>query len=219
MFHNHHEFYYMKIQYLILAVCLFSSWLKASDIEIALTQLASSSHKEQFSARNALLSYCSKVTHDDALESNLQAQFEAKFWREINNDSLPLENRLYLIRMLEWFGSSKSTDTLLGFMNHSDPYIADASRRALKSIDQLSLQNYALEQLSSDLDTKMKLALIDSLDTAGGHQSLANLFKLLDSKKTEVRVAAIIACGRLADRRAIEPLLKAYETLASNERM
>lgn len=209
----------MKIHYLIFAVCLLSSWLKASDIEIALTQLASSSHKEQLSARNALSSYCSKLTHADALESNLQAQFEAKFWREINNHSLPLESRLYLIRMLEWFGSSKSSNTLLGFINHSEPYIADASRRALKSIDPLSLQNYALEQLSSNLDTEVKLALIESLDAAGGHQSLANLFELLDSKKTEVRVAAIIACGRLADRRAIEPLLKAYETLASNERI
>ena len=209
----------MKIQHLLFAVCLLSSWLSASDIEFALMQLASKSYEEQLSARNALLSYCSKVTQAGALDSNLQVQFEAKFWREINNDSLPLENRLYLIRMLEWFGSSKSTNTLLGFMNHSDPYIADASRRALKSIDQLSLQNYALEQLSSNSGMKIKLALIDSLDAAGSDQSLANLFELLDSKIPAVRVAAIIACGRLADRRAIESLLSAYKSLATSERI
>ena len=209
----------MKIQHLILAVCLLSSWLSASDIEIALMQLASKSYEEQLLARNALLSYCSKVTQADVLDSNLQAQFEAKFWREINNHSLPLENRLYLIRMLEWFGSNQSTDTLLGFMNHSDPYIADASRSALKSIDPLSLNNYALEQLSSDSGTKIKLAMIDSLDAAGSHQSLSNLFELLDSKIPAVRVATIIACGRLADRRAIEPLLFAYESLATSERI
>ena len=121
--------------------------------------------------------------------------------------------------MLEWFGSNQSTDTLLGFMKHSDPYIADASRRALKSIDPLSLHNYALEQLSFDSGTKIKLAMIDSLVAAGSHQSLANLFELLDSKIPAVRGATIIACGRLADRRAIEPLLSVYKSLATSERI
>lgn len=208
----------MKIKYLILAISLLSSWLGAADIDLALKQLGASNHDDRLAARNALLFHCSKVTQPGELNADLQAQFEAAFWQEINSDSLPVDSRLYLLRMIEWFGSSRSVNTLMEFMSRPDERIADASRRALMSIDPKKLQSFVFEQLVSEQDINRQIALIDSLEYVEGQQILDQIFERLNSSSPEVRVASITACGRLGDRRAIEPLLVAYEALSASER-
>ncbi|MDP4878362.1 MAG: HEAT repeat domain-containing protein, partial [Opitutales bacterium] len=193
----------MKLFHFVFLFSLSASLASATEITSSLQNLSSDNHKVQTEARNAL-----KLEFADAEGSDYLAM-EAEIIGQIDG-GLPLENRLYLIRLLEWFGSSASVPTLAALLDDSDPKVQGSARRALASIsgDEARI---ALEQALREASDSQAPALLDALAYRKESRSFGLIEESLESSNAHVVQAAAIALTKFGSADAIPALKKALQ--------
>jgi HEAT repeat protein len=193
----------MKLFHFVFLFSISVSLASATEITSSLQNLSSDNHKVQTEARNAL-----KLDFADAEGADFLAM-EAEIIGQIDGDLL-LENRLYLIRLLEWFGSSASVPTLAALLDDSDPKVQGSARRALASIsgDEARI---ALEQALREASDSQAPALLDALAYRKESRSFGLIEESLESSNAHVVQAAAIALTKFGSADAIPALKKALQ--------
>lgn len=191
----------MKLFHIVFLFSLCASLASAAEIASSLQNLGSDNHKVQTEARNAL-----KFAFADAEGAEYSAM-EAEIISRIDTE-LPLESRLYLIRLLEWFGSSASVPTLAALLDDSDSKVQGSARRALASIpgDEAGVAlGLALRKASES----QAPALIDALAYRNESRAIGLISESLDSDNPQVVRAAANALMKIGSADALPALKKA----------
>jgi HEAT repeat protein len=193
----------MKLFHIVFLFSLCASLASAAEIASSLQNLGSDNHKVQTEARNAL-----KFAFADAEGADYRAM-EAEIISRIDSE-LPLESRLYLIRLLEWFGSSASVPTLAALLDDSDSKVQGSARRALASIpgDEAGV---ALGLALRNASESQAPALIDALAYRNESRAVGLISESLDSDNPQVGRAAANALMRIGPADALPALKKALE--------
>ncbi|WOO40624.1 HEAT repeat domain-containing protein [Rubellicoccus peritrichatus] len=123
---------------------------------------------------------------------------------------LPVQRRLFLMHLLELFGTEKSVDALSAYLQDADLKLRDGARRSLaaipgeKAVSSLAL---ALRASPSDIDTA---AIFDLLAYRKEPRAVAIIVPYLESDNAELVSAAASALGRIGAEDAQFALKAAY---------
>ncbi|MEX0322818.1 MAG: HEAT repeat domain-containing protein [Puniceicoccaceae bacterium] len=184
----------MKRKLLISIICLFPVMAGAASIMPLVPGLNSDDPDERQAARNAILKVCSDATAPGTPIAEL-AELEQEIIDLLEVDLL-LEERLYLIRLLELYGTGRSVDALSSLLGDKEVEIGDSARRALASIPGQSARNALLGGLVSK-DSDKVISTLDALAYRGDSSVAPNIIDLLEWKDLEVVKAAAQTLGKL----------------------
>jgi len=199
----------MKHILLSLITCCVVSLASAMDVAVTVQTLAGDDYAARTQARQDLLSAFSMATSPDAADDQRLA-LEASVIGQLNAAELPLSGRLYLIRMLELFGSDAGADTVSALLGDSEPQVRDSARRALVAIPGDKAKAYLLAGLTKGSETD-RAAFIDALATRGAGDAAPAIAELLQSSDPELVAASALALGKLGNDAVVPALLSARQ--------
>ncbi len=192
--------------------------LRAQSLDVdALTEdLASENYSQRNQARQSLLRAFAEASVSG------RASFQhAKIQETIiqNLDvGLPLTEQLYLIRLLELFGSEEAVNGLEAYLDSTDENVRDSVRRALAALPGSDATNLLLKELDSQ-EVEKQLAVVDLLQHRDAPVVVTSLITMLSDRNEVLRTAAAKALGQLHDKKAVPALLKAHANASGNERL
>jgi HEAT repeat protein len=190
----------MKRKLLIAITCLFPVLAGAASINSLVSGLNSDDPAERQEARNSILKVCSDATAPGSPIAE-HAELEMEVIDLLEAD-LPLEERLFLIRMLELYGTGRSVDGLSSLLGDDEPAIGDSARRALAAIPGQSALNALMGGLVSK-DSEKVISTLDALAYRGDPSVALNVVELLDWKDLEVVKAAAQTLGKLKNEEVV----------------
>lgn len=190
----------MKKKLLIFTVCLLPVFAGAATIIPLVPGLNSEDRDQRQAARDAILKVCSDATAPGTPITEL-ADLEAELV-ELLEAELPLEEKLYLIRMLELYGTSRSVDSLSSLLGDREAAVGDAARRALASIPGQSARSALLGGLVSK-DSDKVISTLDALAYRGDSSVAVNIVDLLEWKDEAVVKAAAQTLGKLKNEEVV----------------
>ena len=111
-----------------------------------LTQLSASvlpSVVDRFKAENYTARQAARVELRSAFAESTTSQFdsparsalESELLQYVVSDTIPLDGRLFMLRMLEVYGTDASAPTLGQLAQSADPIVSEAAQRAIRSIE------------------------------------------------------------------------------------
>jgi len=196
----HNRFSNMKsITIFSLGTLLLGMSIYGIDTDVLLADLASPDYTLRNQARQDFKQAYSEAS---ATLTNLEASVIEGLDRE-----LPLTERLYLIRMLEWFGTSYSVDTLCALLDDANPEIQDSARRALVANPSGGAGDCLVDALNAAEPDK-KAAFIDALVYRNDPGASVVIAGYLKGDDPELVGKAAQALGKLGNKDSI-PALKA----------
>ncbi len=190
----------MKRKLLIAVLCMVPLIAGAATINPLVSGLNSDDPDARQEARNAIMKVFSEATAPGSSIKD-QAELEVEVIDLLEADLL-LEERLFLIRLLELYGTGRSVDALSSLLGDKEPAVGDSARRALAAIPGKS----ALTALMGGLVSKDPAKVISSLDALSyrGDPSVApNIAELLEWKDDDVVKAAAQALGKLQNHEVV----------------
>jgi hypothetical protein len=124
-------------------------------------------------------------------------------------------NKAYLCQELQWAGRKEAVPALGKLL--TDEQLCDPAAMALVAIGDGAAEE--LEAALPKAQGRCRLVVIHSLAALGDARSVGILMQTLSDPDREVRLAAGAGLAKIADARAIEPLLKAADVEPGWERM
>jgi len=196
----------MKTPLFCLAASLAVSLTFAGSYDTKITALGSNDYTLRTQAREDLQLAFSQVdgVELDAMQRAVIARLEG---------DLLLEERLYLLRLLEWFGTKEAVEPIALLLNDADPKVRDSAIRALSGItgDEAS---YALAKAFHQASGADKLQIMDALAYRSDKRTVAIIAKALSSPDSELSKMAAIALGKIGSTEAIPALMEALPSAA-----
>jgi hypothetical protein len=196
----------MKTNLIALIAGLMASPLFAIDMEKIQTELGSDDYTARKKARIELQLAFADATKPGAtgqerkaMENTILAQIKGK---------LPLSERLYLIRMLELFGSAEMATPLNELLSDKDQHVSDSARRALASIPGDAATNYLLAALKKAPATEQG-AYLQALAYRRDANAVAEMTRCLQSDNATLVAATALALSKAGKAEQIPALKKA----------
>jgi len=193
----------------LIAYCVVS-FAPAMDVSTTVKTLGGDDYAARMQARLDLLKAFSQATAPSVAGDQLYA-LEADVIEQLTTGELPLDGRLYLIRMLELFGTDTGADTAYALLSDGDPKVRDSARRALVAIPGAKAEVHLLSALSKGPEAD-RAAYIDALATRGAGDAAPAIAEFLQSSDSTIQVAAALALGKLGNDAVIPALLSAHQT-------
>ena len=187
----------------LISFCLLSV-ASAFDLAACITSLGGDDDAARLSARNDLMRAFSEATTPGQATTDLSA-LETSVIPHAAAAALPLAERLYLIRMLELFGSATVADALSPLLGDGEAAVRDSVRRALSAIPGEQAKAHLLAGLTKGTGTE-SAAYLDALAARGDAGVAPALTKYLQSPDPVVVAAATLALGKLGNP-AVKPAL------------
>jgi HEAT repeat protein len=198
----------MKTILLFLITCCVISTASAIDVASAVNTLKADDYAARSQARQELLDAFSLATAPDVASDSDLLALEASLVEQLNTAEMPLDARLYLIRMLEFFGSDVGADAAYAMLGSSEGAVRDSARRALAAIPRAKAGAYLLAGLKKGPKTD-RAAYVDALVYRGAVDAAPVIAELLQSSDPALVVAAATALGELGNDAVVPALLSA----------
>ncbi|MEO0795482.1 MAG: HEAT repeat domain-containing protein [Verrucomicrobiota bacterium] len=192
----------MKKHLLFLFVLGLASVAHAIEIDQTIELLGSDDYNEQTKARSEL-----KFAFADAKGSD-HLQIQTKVIDNLNG-SLPLDQRLYLLRLLEWFGDDQAVEAVSPLLNDSDTAVQDSARRVLMSIPGNAAAFALGNGLRSATSGEDKANYIDALGYRKEARAVPLINQYLETGDATVTRSAANALVSIGSTEAIPALLAA----------
>ncbi|MGB0344409.1 MAG: HEAT repeat domain-containing protein, partial [Coraliomargarita sp.] len=109
------------------------SFVYGVDVATAVEALRSDDYATRLQSREDLLQAFSNASAPGQKDGRLRS-LEASVAGHLDAGELPLESRLYLIRMLGLFGSDVAIHAIYPLLGDDEPAVRDSARRALAAI-------------------------------------------------------------------------------------
>lgn len=135
---------------------------------------------------------------------------------QLDNETLPIHTRGFLVRELEWIGDDTAVAALARLLTHER--LCHDAVRTLLSIG----GNRGTEQIRRAFPGARgpaRLALVQALGSARDPLSRQTLEQALTDPDVDVRLAAAHGLARIGDTASVDPLLKLAEAPAGWERI
>ncbi|MGC6455272.1 MAG: HEAT repeat domain-containing protein [Coraliomargaritaceae bacterium] len=190
----------------ILAVLFTVAHASAIDVDSTVQALASDDYDERTKARNDL-----RLGFADA-EGVAYKEFEQSVleYAQKKDGSLPLEERLYLLKLVGLFGTEASVKPVANLLGHENAKVRDSARRALSNISSDSASS-ALAIGLRNASGEEKSFYLDALAYRGDPRAVALIAAELESDNPDWVRRAAMALGKLGSAEAIPALLDALE--------
>ncbi|MGJ8652256.1 MAG: HEAT repeat domain-containing protein [Opitutaceae bacterium] len=199
-----------------LLACLLASSAFAIDMDAIVGKLGSDDFSSRQSARLELKQSLAEATAPGMTADELRA-IEAGVIAQLDG-KLPLSERLYLIRMLEVFGTADSAQSLYPLLGDAEPEVRDSARRALAVIPGEAATGYLIAGLSRGA-VEQRASYIDALVYRGTTSAAPEISKLLQSRDEVLVRAAALALGQLGDKAVVADLLAARDAVSSDQKL
>ncbi|MEM0965797.1 MAG: HEAT repeat domain-containing protein [Verrucomicrobiota bacterium] len=186
----------------IFLLLLSVTSLSADEFEGYLKGLSGGNHAEQTQARNSL-----KFAFANA-EGLERSNFENDVIKQVGV-GLPIEHRLYMIRLLEWFGSADAVPVLTELLNDSEEEVRDSALRALSSIDG-DEASFAIGNALRNASAEEAPAYIGALAYRKEPRAIGLISGFLESGNGPTAGAAAVALMRIGSTEALPALLEAW---------
>jgi HEAT repeat protein len=197
----------MDIKSLILIGCMWATSAFAVDMEAIVSKLQSDDYAARLEARNELQqSLADETAPTTGSEESLSTIQEMV---PLLGD-VPLSERLYMIYMIELFGSAESAQAVAALLGDTDPAVRDSARRALSGLPGDAATKYLLNGLSYGLPEE-RGAYIDALVYRGDSGAASAIAQLLQSDDPELVCEVASALGKLDNNEVLPALLSARE--------
>ena len=199
----------MKTTILTLFTCFAVTAAAAIDTASVINTLGSDDYEARTTARQELMQAMAEASAPGADKAE-HAALEAAVIAQLNSD-LPLQSRLYLVRMLELFGSPAAVNALAALSNDSEHEVRDSARRALGAIPGEAATKALVDALN-----KGDAGSANALAYKGSDRIASRIEKLLESDDPSVVSAAALALGKLGSKASIPALAKAHKGAPAN---
>ncbi|MFT5825917.1 MAG: HEAT repeat protein [Yoonia sp.] len=204
----------MKKLLLSLITCCVVSLASAIDVASTVKTLGGDDYAARLQARLDLKKAFAGATAPGAVAADDLA-LEASVIAQLSAEGLPLTGRLYLIRMLELFGTDTGADAAYALLGDSEKKVRESARRALVAIPGAKAEAYLIAALSNGPEAD-RAAYIDALATRGAGDAAPVIAELLQSSDPALVAASALALGKLGNDAVIPALLSARQS-ASGE--
>ena len=114
--------------------CVLLAELSASVLPSVVERFQTDDYAARQSARVELMAAFAESTAI-RFDSEERGALENELLEQVVSDTIPLEGRLYLLRMLELYGTPVSAPTLALLAQDSDPILSEAAKRASRGIE------------------------------------------------------------------------------------
>jgi HEAT repeat protein len=168
-----------------------------------LAGLSSENYDTRTQSRNELLEEFSAATVPDVSGERVESMLSSVY--PLLGSDLPLESRLYLIWMVELFGSAGAPEKLYPLLGDAAPEVRDSARRALAALKDESANAFLMNGLLRAPDDQ-RIAFIQALSYSEYAPAAAEIAKLLESPDSDVQAAAargLALLGQEASRSAL----------------
>ena len=204
----------MKKTILSLFAACAASCVLAVDVPSVINTLGGDNYAARLQARLDLKQAFAQATAPGAVAAERLA-LEADVIAQLGAEGLPLTGRLYLIRMLELFGTDAAADASNALLSDGDPEVRDSARRALVAIPGAKAEAYLLAALTQGAEAD-RAAYIDALATRGAVDAAPAIAELLQSSNPALQAASALALGKLGNA-AVAPALLSARKNATGE--
>ena len=200
----------MKKTVLSLLIVCAVSFASAVDVAQVVKTLGGDDYAARLRARQELQKAFAAAT-DRGAAAGASSALEASVAGQLSAEGLPMEGRLYLIRMLELFGSDAAAGALYPLLGDSEPEVRDSARRALVAIPGDKAADYLLEGLTRGFEAD-RAAYANALAIRGVSDSAPAVAELLKSSDPALVAASAVALGKLGNEAAVPALLGAWQS-------
>ena len=197
----------MKKTVLSLFAACAASLVFAVDVPSVVNTLGGDDYAARMQARLDLKQAFAEATAPSAVAAERLA-LEADVIAQLGAEGLPLAGRLYLIRMLELFGTDAGADAAYALLGDSEPNVRDSARRALVAIPGAKAEAYLLAALTQGFEVD-RAAYMDALATRGAVDAAPAIAELLQSSNPALQAASALALGKLGNDAVVPALLNA----------
>jgi len=197
----------MKKTVLSLFAACAASLVFAVDVPSVVNTLGGDDYAARMQARLDLKQAFAEATAPSAVAAERLA-LEADVIAQLGAEGLPLAGRLYLIRMLELFGTDAGADAAYALLGDSEPNVRDSARRALVAIPGAKAEAYLLAALTQGFEVD-RAAYMDALATRGAVDAAPAIAELLQSSNPALQDASALALGKLGNDAVVPALLNA----------
>lgn len=221
----------MKIFQTFVFSCTLVAQLSASVVPSVIERFKAEDYNARQTARVELMQAFADSTASE-FDSEARAALETEVLQYVTSDEIPLAGRLYLLRMLEFYGTDASLQTLAQLAESSDATLREAAKRLMDVLagdfgsEQPQDPNYetalgrliayqALLESNSSRTVEVTRQMVDDSEavgrvrilTAGAHSELESVRALvIPSLLAGSKAEQMIAVGAIR-----EGDLKAYE--------
>jgi HEAT repeat protein len=192
-----------------LIASLVACPLFAIDMEKIQTELGSDDYTARKKARIELQLALADATKPGA-NGQERKTMEKTILVQIKG-TLPLTERLYLIRMLELFGSAESAAPLNELLSNKEPHVRDSARRALAAIPGDAASTYLIAALKKSPATEQG-AYLQALAYRRDAKAVAEMTRALQSKDAALVSEAALAISKAGKAEQIPAIKKALTT-------
>ena len=172
--------------------------------------LAGDDAQARLNARNAIFADFAEATAPSA-DTGRSTALETEALMLVKGNSLPLSERLYLLRMLEKFGSEAVGEGVYPLLGDASPHIRDSARRVLVALPGQQAETYLVTGLKRGAEAD-RVAYIDALAMRGAVAAAPVVADYLKSSNPELVAAAAVALGKLGNAAVVPQLLSARKT-------
>lgn len=194
----------MKLSKTVCVLLLSTSAIWATDFSEQVTKLKSTDYNQQTDARNAL-----KFAFADA-EGAEYAELQTAIIAQAKSRDLAIEHRLFMIRLLEWFGSPESVPALVELLNEKDAKISDSALRALAAMEG-NEASFAIGNGLKNASPAMAAAYMNALAYRKEARAVPMLSAYLKSREETEVAAAAVALMKIGSDDALNSLMDAWK--------
>ncbi len=130
----------------------------------------------------------------------------------------PVYARVWLLKQLQFIGRAESVDAVAAQLDHADPLVHDAARRALAHNPAPEAGGVLRKRLQTASDAAKEAALVNALGFRAEEASVAALAEQLRSSDEQVASAAARALGAIATPAAAQSLATARKAARGETR-
>jgi HEAT repeat protein len=200
----------MKIFTCSLFIICTTRLLFGQDISAHIEALAGEDAAARLESRDAIFAAFAKATAPRAAGDD-STMLETAALSEIKGSMLPLSERLYLLRMVERFGSDAVAEGVYPLLGDTSPHIRDSARRVLVALPGKQAEAFLLTGLKRCRETE-RIAYIDALVEHRAIAAAPAIAVYLESSRPVVTAVAAVALGKLGNPVVIPQLLAARES-------
>ncbi len=200
----------MKIFTCSFFIICTTNLLFGQNISGHIEALAGEDAAARLESRDAIFAAFAEATAPSATEGD-SAVLEAAALVEIKRSSLPLSERLYLLRILERFGSEGVAEAVYPLLGDASPHIRDSARRVLVALPGKQAEAFLLTGLERCRETE-RIAYINALVERGAIAAAPAIAVYLESSRPALVAAAAVALGKLGNPVVVPQLLVARES-------
>lgn len=182
----------------------------AQNLSAHIEALAGDDAQARLKARDAIFADFAQATAPGA-DAGKSTALESEALALIKGDALPLSERLYILKMLERFGSTSVGEAVNPLLGDSSSHIRDSARKVLLALPGQQAETYLLTGLERGAEDD-QAAYIDALAMRDAVAAAPAIAEHLESSNPELVAAAAVALGKLGNPVVVPQLLAARKT-------